>query len=102
MAPIPHLDAFRAIVLAVQREDNTPTREREPKRSARQHAEVLAAGWGQPWPSMFYCHPRRHLGPLSLTTARACARVRADGRWPASRVTNGAMLDAIAACFHAY
>ena len=97
---IPHLDAFRATVLAVQREDNAPTCKHEPERSARQDVEVRAAGWVRV--GLWYAHPRRHLGPLSLTTARACARVRGDGRWPASRVPNGDMLDAISACFNTY
>ena len=95
---IPHLDAFRATVLTVWNEDSAPTAKPEPERSARQHAEVIAAGWYCPsWGR--YNYPRRRLGPCSLTTARAVVRVRADGRWPPRRLSNRDMLWTIATVF---
>lgn len=77
--------AIFSIVRAVWDEDIAGTGP-EPARSERQHREVLAAGWTCPsWGR--YVHPRRHPVGVSLTTARAFARVRGDGRWPARRLS---------------
>jgi hypothetical protein len=83
---------LRAIVRAVWDDDLAGTGP-EPSRSDRQHREVIAAGWTCPsWGR--YAHPRRHPVGVSLTTARAFARVRGDGRWPAKKMSI-ARLDAV-------
>ena len=90
-------DTLEAIIRTVWDEDLAGTGP-EPARSERQHAEGIAAGWYCPsWGR--YAHPRRRLGPLSLTTARAIVRVRGDGRWPPRRLSNRDMLWTIATVF---